>query len=93
MVHSALYTDIYTHRYIFFRMYFFPSNIYNLFFNRFLQGDLDDAELEVDFVPGKEVARVEFYTTLKHGESPLCRLHLKTPTQGTDRSVSRSGVF
>ena len=84
---------ILTHRYIFFRTYFCPSNIDFLFFNRFLQGDLDDAELEVDFLPGKEVARVEFYSALKHRELLLCRLHLKTPTQGTVRSVSRSGVF
>ena len=64
-----------------------------LFFNRFLEHDPDDAELEVDFLPGKEVARVQFYSTLKRRELLLCRLHLKTPSQGTDRSVSRSGVF
>ena len=46
MVHSALYTDTFT--YIFFRMYFCPSNIFVLFFNRFLEHYLDDAELEVD---------------------------------------------
>lgn len=29
-------------------MYFCPSNIFVLFFNRFLEHYLDDAELEVD---------------------------------------------
>ena len=60
---------------------------------RFLERDPDDAELEVDFFPGENVARVKFYDTLKHREPPLCRLHLKTPAQGTDCSVSHSRVF
>ena len=67
--------------------------VFFLFSCRFLERDPDDAELEVDFFPGENVARVRFYNTLKHREPPLCRLHLKTPSRGTDYSVSHSRVF
>ena len=53
---------------------------------RLLEHDPDDAELEVCFRNDKEVARVEFYCTLIARALPLCRLHLRTPTQDTDRS-------
>ena len=53
---------------------------------RLLEHDPDDAELEVCFRNDKEVARVEFYNRLIPKGSPLCRLHLRTPTQDTDRS-------
>ena len=57
---------------------------------RLLEHDPDDAELEVRFLNNKEVARVEFYSIINAGSAPLlCRLHLKTPTQGTERSDSR----
>ena len=54
---------------------------------RLLEHDPDDAELEVCFRNNKEVARVEFYSIINAGSAPpLCRLHLETPTQGTERS-------
>ena len=53
---------------------------------RLLEHDPDDAELEVCFRNDKKVARVEFYNRLIPKGSPLCRLHLRTPTQDTDRS-------
>ena len=54
---------------------------------RLLEHDPDDAELEVCFRNDKEVARVEFYSIINAGLAPpLCRLHLRTPTQGTDCS-------
>ena len=53
---------------------------------RLLEYDPDDAELEVRFCHEKDVARVEFYDSLKARAPPLCRLHLRTPTQGKDRS-------
>ena len=53
---------------------------------RLLEHDSDDAELEVRFRDDRDVARVEFFSVLKAREPPLCRLHLRTPTQGTDRS-------
>ena len=47
----------------------------------------DDDELEVCFHNNKEVARVEFYSIINAGSAPpLCRLYLRTPTQGTERS-------
>ena len=53
---------------------------------RLLENDPDDAELEVCFRSGEDVARVEFYGILRPRRGPpLCRLHLRTPTQGTDR--------
>ena len=55
---------------------------------RLLEHDPDDAELEVCFCHDKDVARVEFYNILKARAPPLCRLHLRTPTQGKDRSDS-----
>ena len=53
---------------------------------RLLEHDSDDAELEVRFRDDRDVARVEFFRILKAGAPPLCRLHLRTPAQGTDRS-------
>ena len=54
---------------------------------RLLEHDSDDAELEVCFRSNKHLtARVEFYRKLKARGSPLCRLHLRTPIQDTDRS-------
>ena len=50
---------------------------------RFLEHDPDDAELEVRFLSGEYVARVEFYSILEARARPLCRLHLRTPNQGT----------
>ena len=52
---------------------------------RILEHHTDDAELEVCFRNDKEVARVEFYSTLNARGPRLCRLHLKMPIQGTDR--------
>ena len=52
---------------------------------RILEHHPDDAELEVCFRNDKEVARVEFYSTLNARAPLLCRLHLKMPIQGTDR--------
>ena len=56
---------------------------------RLLENHPDDAELQVCFVSGEEVARVEFYRIFTTGASLLCRLHLRTPTQGTGRSNLR----
>ena len=53
---------------------------------RLLEHDSDDAELEVRFRDDRDVARVEFFSIFKATAPPLCRLHLRTPTQGTDRS-------
>ena len=52
---------------------------------RLLEQYPDDAELEVRFLNDRNVARVEFYSMriLEAREHPLCRLHLRTPTQGT----------
>ena len=55
---------------------------------RLLENYPDDAELEVCFLSGEDVARVEFYSILRPRAPPLCRLHLRTPTQGKDRSDS-----
>ena len=56
-------------------------------FLRILEHVADDTELEVCFRNDKEVARVEFYSIINAGSAPpLCRLHLRTPTQGSDRS-------
>ena len=54
---------------------------------RFLEDNPDDAELEVCFLSGRNVARVEFYGTSQEARGPLlCRLHLRTPNHGTDSS-------
>ena len=53
---------------------------------RLLEHDSDDAELEVRFRDDRDVARVEFFSILKARAPPLCRLHLRTPSQGMDRS-------
>ena len=54
---------------------------------RLLEHDSDDAELEVCFRKNKDVAaRVAFYNNFKARGPPLCRLHLRTPSKGTDRS-------
>ena len=53
---------------------------------RLLENHPADAELQVCFRSGEEVARVEFYRIFATGAYLLCRLHLRTPTQGTDRS-------
>lgn len=50
---------------------------------RLLEHDPDDAELEVRFLSGKDLARVEFYSILEARARPLCRLYLRTPNQGT----------
>ena len=55
-------------------------------FLRFLENHSDDTELDVCFHNDEKVARVEFYSGLKPTAPLLCRLHLKTPNQGTDRS-------
>ena len=56
---------------------------------RLLENHPADAELQVCFVSGEEVARVEFYRIFATGASLLCRLHLGTPIQGADRSNLR----
>ena len=56
---------------------------------RLLATHPDDAELQVCIVSGEEVARVEFYRIFATGASLLCRLHLRTPTHGTDHSNLR----
>ena len=43
----------------------------------------DDAELQVLFLDNKIVGLVEFYDSSKARVPPLCRLHLRTPTEGT----------
>ena len=48
-----------------------------------LEDDADDAELEVRFHDDKIAARVQFHSILEASKPLLCRLHLKTPTQGT----------
>ena len=53
---------------------------------RFLEHDPDDAELEVRFLSGNYVARVEFYRKLQARAPLLCRLHLRRPNHGTDSS-------
>ena len=58
-------------------------------FLRFLEDHPDDAQLRVCFHNDEKVARVEFYSSLKPRAPLLCRLHLKTPSQGTDRSDLR----
>ena len=50
---------------------------------RLLEHYPDDAELEIRFHDDKMVARVEFYSISDARVPPLCRLHLRTPTQGT----------
>ena len=50
---------------------------------RLLEHSPDQAELEVGFLSGKYVALVEFYSISQAGAPPLCRLHLRTPNQGT----------
>ena len=50
---------------------------------RLLEHDPDDAELEVRFLNDKIASRVEFYGISKARVSPLCRLHLRTPTKDT----------
>ena len=50
---------------------------------RLLEHDPDDAELEVRFLDDKTVCRVEFYGISKARVPPLCRLHLRTPIEGT----------
>ena len=50
---------------------------------RVLENDPDDAELEVCFRDGRNIARVEFF---RKPQEPLCKLHLRTPARGTDRS-------
>ena len=65
----------------------FESHIEDIYL-RLLKNHPDDAELEVCFLSG-ENARVEFYSMLRPTTSPLCRLHLRTPTQGSDRSNLR----
>ena len=50
---------------------------------RLLEHDPDDAELEVRFLNDKIVARVKFYSISEARVPPLCRLLLRTPTQGT----------
>ena len=39
--------------------------------------------MEVCFRDGKNIARVEFF---RKPQEPLCKLHLRTPARGTDRS-------
>ena len=56
---------------------------------RLLENYPDDAELEVCFLSREDVARVEFYSILRPRTLLLCRLHLGTPTQGSDRSNFR----
>ena len=54
---------------------------------RLLEDNPDDAELEVCFLSGRNVARVEFYGISQEARAPLlCRLHLGTPNHGTDSS-------
>ena len=48
-----------------------------------LEDDADDAELEVRFHDDEDAARVQFYSILEASMPLLCRLHLRTPTQGT----------
>ena len=48
-----------------------------------LEDDADDAELEVRFHDDEDAARVQFYSILEASMPLLCRLHLKTPIQGT----------
>ena len=48
-----------------------------------LEDDADDAELEVRFHDDEDAARVQFYSILEASMHLLCRLHLRTPTQGT----------
>ena len=50
---------------------------------RLLEHYPDDAELEIRFHDDKMVARVEFYSISEDSMPLLCRLHLRTPTQGT----------
>ena len=50
---------------------------------RVLENDPDDAELQVCFRDAKHIARVEFF---RKPQEPLCKLHLRTPATGTDRS-------
>ena len=50
---------------------------------RLLEHYPDDAELEIRFHDDKMIARVEFYSISDARVPPLCRLHLRTPTQGT----------
>ena len=50
---------------------------------RLLEHYPDDAELEIRFHDDKMVARVEFYSISDARVPPLCRLHLRTSTQGT----------
>ena len=53
---------------------------------RLLEHDPDDASLEVRFCNDEDVGRVEFYSFLRRRARPLCRLLLKTPSQGADHS-------
>ena len=50
---------------------------------KLIEDDADDAELEVRFHDDKIAARVQFYSILEASMPLLCRLHLRTPTQGT----------
>ena len=59
---------------------------------RLLKDNPDDAELEVRFISSKNVAREEFYSILEEARATLlCRLHLRTPTHGTDSVKSIDG--
>ena len=62
-----------------------PSHMEEISLRR-LENYPDDAGLEVCFLSGEEVARVEFYRNFTTGASLLCRLHLRTPTEGTECS-------
>ena len=50
---------------------------------RLLENNPDDAELQVRFLHDKIVAQVEFYSLSEARVPPLCRLHLRTPTEDT----------
>ena len=50
---------------------------------RVLENDPYNAELQVCFRDGKHIARVEFF---RKPQEQLCKLHLRTPAKGTDRS-------
>ena len=49
---------------------------------RLLEHDPDDAELEVRFLNDKIVTRVQFYSISEARVPLLCRLHLRTPSEG-----------
>ena len=56
---------------------------------RILEHYPDDAALEVRFRNDKDLAIVEFHSTLNDRAPPLCTLLLGIPIQGTDRSNLR----